>query len=203
MNQIIRFWFGPVKDDADFESEEVKASLARWFAKDPAFDAEIRTTFGDQLLACARREKDHWLKSVEGRLAQVLLFDQFARNIYRDTPLSFALDRRARNITLVAVDDGSDQVLPLVHRAFLYMPLMHAEKIRHHRLAQDLYQGLLDEAEKKALPCKKMLGQNLFYLGKHTAIIEQFGRYPHRNAILGRISSAEEVEFLKGPDSSF
>jgi uncharacterized protein (DUF924 family) len=203
MNQIIEFWFQQVADQADFESAEIKATQGRWFAKNPAFDSEVAGLFGEVLLSCARREKDHWLKSVEGRMAQVLLFDQFTRNIYRDTPMAFALDARALNITLIAVDDGSDQALPLVRRAFLYMPLMHAEDMRHHRLARDLYGGLVDEAEKRGWPCQASLEMNLHFLGKHTEIIKRFGRYPHRNAILGRISTAEEVEFLKGPDSSF
>jgi len=160
------------------------------YAKDAALDALIGRRFGPHLQAAARGELQHWRTEATGRLAEILVLDQFARNIHRDTPLAFAHDPQALTLAQELVAGGGDATLPLPQRAFAYMPYMHSESIAVHAQALPLFgqPGLED---------------NLRYLHRHTDILRRFGRYPHRNAILGRASTPEELAFLQEPGSSF
>jgi uncharacterized protein (DUF924 family) len=174
---IIRFWF-----------EEIAPS--QWWEKSPGFDRLIAERFGPVLLAATRCELSDWRETPEGRLAEVIVLDQFSRNIHRDQPQAFAADPLALALAQHAVALQADQALAALQRAFLYMPYMHSELPLIHATALQLFSqpGL-----EHALPSEI----------RHKAIIDRFGRYPHRNAILGRTSSAQEIEFLATPGSSF
>lgn len=174
---ILKFWF-----------EELDAK--QWWVKDEKLDATICERFGKLNAQAARCELFEWRESAAGRLAEIIVLDQFSRNIYRDRPESFANDHLALALAQVAISEGADQALPSDRRAFLYMPFMHSESLVIHERAVELFSSLDTDF-------------NLKFEYKHKAIIERFGRYPHRNAILGRESTAAELEFLAGPDSSF
>jgi uncharacterized protein (DUF924 family) len=131
-----------------------------------------------------------WRATPEGRLAEIIVLDQFSRNLFRDSPLAFASDDMALVLAQEAVRTGADQALPQQQRLFLYMPYMHSESRRIHAIALSLFESL-------------GLAENLQYERAHKAIIDRFGRFPHRNAVLGRESTAEELEFLRQPGSSF
>lgn len=175
-------------DVLDFWFKESKP--AQWFKKDPAFDQVIQQRFGDLHAKASRGELYEWRKSIEGRLAEVIVLDQFSRNIYRDLPQAFASDALALVLAQEAVAQGLDNNLPLTERKFLYMPYMHSESLVIHEEALRLF----------ALPG---LEDNLNYEHLHRDIIVKYGRYPHRNAILGRESTAEEIVFLQQPGSGF
>jgi uncharacterized protein (DUF924 family) len=160
------------------------------FVKDPALDEAMRTRFGATLEAAARCELFAWRDSAEGRLAEILVLDQFSRNIFRDTPRAFAQDALALVLAQEMVAGGLDQQLGVAQRAFAYMPYMHSESAVVHAEAVRLF----------SLPG---LENNLAFELRHKSIIDRFGRYPHRNAILGRTSSPEELAFLSEPGSSF
>ncbi len=174
---ILTFWF-----------EELTPQ--QHFAKDAALDALIRERFGPTLDAAARGELHPWRSDVPGRLAEIIVLDQFSRNIHRDTPPAFAQDAQALTLAQELVALGLDAVLPMAQRVFAYMPYMHSESLPVHALALPLFS-------------QPGLENNLRFLRAHTAIIERFGRYPHRNAILGRSSSQQELVFLSQPGSGF
>jgi uncharacterized protein (DUF924 family) len=175
--EILKFWF-----------EELSAK--QWWAKDPKLDALIQERFGGLHARATRCELYAWRDEPAGRLAEVIVLDQFSRNIYRDAPASFASDPLALALAQEAVRVGDDRSLPPARLPFLYMPYMHSESLAIHEEAVALFSA--DGME-----------FNLDYELKHKAIIERFGRYPHRNEVLGRRSTAEETAFLKGPGSSF
>ena len=175
--QILKFWF-----------EE--AGESRWWAKDAAFDRLVADRFIDTHRAATRGELFSWRSSARGRLAEVIVLDQFSRNIYRNTPDAFAWDGMALVLAQEAVAIGTDQVLAPVPRSFFYLPYMHSESLLIHEQALALYQA-------------NGIASGLEFEIRHRDIIARFGRYPHRNAILGRESSPQEIEFLKQPGSSF
>ena len=160
------------------------------FAKDAALDEAIRTRFGATLEAAARCELFAWRATPEGRLAELLVLDQFSRNVYRDTARAFAQDALALVLAQELVASGQDRSLLTAQRVFAYMPYMHSESAVIHEQALELF-------------AQPGMENNLDFERRHKAIIDRFGRYPHRNAILGRESTAEESEFLKQPGSSF
>jgi uncharacterized protein (DUF924 family) len=174
---ILHFWFKELTDK-------------QHFAKDPALDEAMRSRFGATLEAAARCELFAWRDTPEGRLAEILVLDQFSRNIFRDTPRAFAQDALALVLAQEMVAGGHDQQLTPAQRAFAYMPYMHSESLVVHEEAVRLF-------------AQPGLESNVDFELRHKAIIERFGRYPHRNAILGRSSSAEELAFLSEPGSSF
>jgi uncharacterized protein (DUF924 family) len=174
---ILHFWF-----------EELTPK--QHFVKDAALDETIRARFGDTLEAAARCELFAWRATPEGRLAEIIVLDQFSRNVYRDTPRAFAQDALALVLAQDLVASTQDRNLPTAQRVFAYMPYMHSESALVHAQAALLFAQLGME-------------DNLRFELLHKSIIERFGRYPHRNAILGRSSSAQELEFLSGPGSSF
>ena len=174
---IIHFWFSELTPQ-------------QHFAKDATLDESIRTRFGPTLDAAARCELFPWRATPEGRLAEILVLDQFSRNVYRDTARAFAQDALALALAQELVASGQDRSLPTAQRVFAYMPYMHSESALVHAQAVVLF----------AQPGWE---NNLNFELRHKAIIDRFGRYPHRNALLGRSSSAEELAFLSEPGSSF
>ena len=160
------------------------------YAKDAALDETIRTRFGATLEAAAKCELFAWRATLEGRLAEVLVLDQFSRNVYRGTARAFAQDALALVLAQELVASTQDRSLPLAQRSFAYMPYMHSESALVH-------------AQAVALFSQPGLQDNLRFELRHKEIIDRFGRYPHRNAILGRSSTADELTFLNEPGSSF
>lgn len=163
---------------------------AAWWKVDPTFDAAIRQRFGPLHRAAVQGELWAWRSTPPGRLAEVIVLDQFSRNIHRETPLAFAADPMALALAQEAVAGGHDQALPPQRRVFLYMPYMHSESVLVHGEALRLFAALGIE-------------NNLDFERRHQAIVERFGRYPHRNAILGRTSTPDELAFLQQPGSRF
>lgn len=176
-HEILRFWF-----------DETPPALR--FAKSEAFDAEIRARFADVHARAARGELFEWRDDADGRLAEIIILDQFSRNLYRGAAAAFACDGMALALAQEAVRAGADRTLPPPRRAFIYMPYMHSESARIHAVALKLFS-------------QPGLEYNLEYERAHKAIIDRFDRYPHRNATLGRVSTAEEQAFLAEPGSAF
>ena len=174
---VINFWF-----------EENGAE--QWYAKNDAFDRLIRERFGELHRRAAQGELFEWRNSPEGRLAEIILLDQFSRNLSRDTPRAFASDGMALILAQETVSAGDDFKLAAQQRAFVYMPYMHSESRFIHEVALKIYRDFGDD-------------NLLDYELRHKRIIDRFGRYPHRNALLGRQSTPEELAFLQEPNSSF
>lgn len=175
--QILHFWF-----------EELTPK--QHFVKDAILDENIRIRFSATLEAAARCELFAWRATAEGRLAEIIVLDQFSRNVYRDTPRAFAQDALALVLAQELVASRQDCRLPAAQRVFAYMPYMHSESALVHAQATELFTQL-------------GIQDNLNFELRHKAIIDRFGRYPHRNAILGRTSSADELAFLSEPGSWF
>ena len=197
-DQILSLWFGSARPDNALALQH----KAQWFTKSPAFDDVLRQRFGAVLEAALGGSLGHW--TTQGpwqRLALVVLLDQFTRNIYRNTPKSFAGDPLALALTLEAQDSGDDLKLPEVARVFLYLPLEHAEDLAMQQRSVECYQSLVQMAPDEAT--REYLQGTLDYAHKHQDVIERFGRFPHRNAILGRTSTAQENDYLAQPGSGF
>ena len=182
---------------------ELGSASARWFRKDEAFDAMLRARFGDELEAAARGELGGWCSSPRGSLALVVLCDQLARNVHRGTARSFAFDPLALSTSLAARARGEDAHLTIPEQVFLAMPLMHSESLAMHDEAKTVFAAILERAERDVPTLVSYAKSTLGYEVKHRAILERFGRYPHRNALLGRASTAEETAFLETPGSTF
>jgi uncharacterized protein (DUF924 family) len=174
---ILTFWF-----------EEI--TPAQWWAKSDAFDAMVTQRFGAVHRAAGLCELSAWRATPEGRLAEILVLDQFSRNIHRGSPLSFAHDPLALGLAQTAVAVGADQALPAAQRVFVYMPYMHSESPLVHVDALALF---------TELGAQRQIDFEL----RHKAIVDRFGRYPHRNELLGRVSTDDELAFLQTPGSSF
>lgn len=176
-DEVLAFWF----------AEETKPF---WFAKSEDFDRQIRERFAGLWVRAAQSELDGWRNTLRGRLAEIIVLDQFSRNLHRNSPLAFAQDNMAVALAQEAVrQPGFAEMLP-EERHFMLMPLMHSESRVIHRQAVELFTRYTNEYA-------------LDFEIKHQVIVDRFGRYPHRNAVLGRQSTAEELEFLQQPGSSF
>ncbi|MCF2908233.1 DUF924 domain-containing protein [Pseudoalteromonas sp. DL2-H2.2] len=172
--EIYQFWF-------------VECQEQDWWQKSAQFDNKITTRFAQLHEQAMAGELAEWRKTAVGALCEIIVLDQFSRNMFRDTPAAFASDPLALCLAQHAIEKGFDQQLEKTQRTFMYLPFMHSESLKVHQQADALF---------KSLP-------NYEFELAHKKIIEQFGRYPHRNAILGRESSPEELAFLQTPGSSF
>ena len=175
--EIIKFWFEDIEP-------------VSWWKKDDAFDALLIERFSDVHSRATRCELYKWRKTPEGRLAEIIVLDQFSRNMFRDSAQSFAHDAMSLTLSQEAIACEADQALTPVQRSFLYMPFMHSESLLIHEVAVELFR-------------KNGIQSNLNFEFSHKKIIEKFGRYPHRNKVLGRPSTSDEIEFLTQPGSSF
>jgi uncharacterized protein (DUF924 family) len=187
MAEILDFWFGRQASDA-YGNARVE-----WFRKDPAFDAQISARFGTAIETALTGGFADWT-SPRDTLARILLLDQFTRNTFRDTPRAFAGDTLALSLAEEAVARGDDSHLIPVERWFMYMPFVHAESQRAHQRSLELYRLLRDTTG---------LAEPLVWAERHAKVVQLFGRFPHRNAILGRESTAEETAFLRTQGSRF
>jgi uncharacterized protein (DUF924 family) len=190
-DSVLDFWFDRKPGAAaDAPLQHRKA----WFEKSDAFDAQIRSRFSAAVETALAEGYADWAETAEGALALLILLDQFPRNLFRGQAKAFAGDTRARMIARQSVDRGFDIALQPVMRMFFYLPFEHSEHLPDQELAHLLFSAL-----DKELPGHDLAG----WADKHRVVIARFGRFPHRNAALGRDSSPEEVEFLKQPGSSF
>lgn len=175
---VLDFWFSP-------------RVRPKWFVRCDELDREIRSTFGELHARAASGALDGWGAAPRGALALVILLDQFPRNMFRGTPEAFASDAKAREVANAALDAGHEHALTQEERLFLYLPLEHSEELADQERCVELMRAL-DETP-----------MWLDYAVRHRDVIARFGRFPHRNAVLGRESTAEECEFLMQPGSSF
>lgn len=208
---ILEYWFLSLDDGAslDRQVEPCRTCFTRWYGKDPAIDAEIRERFEPILLAATRDRRDwdeevaEWQRIPLGSLALVILLDQFPRNIYRDTAQMYAHDALALSVATLAVREYETAPLSLVHRMFLYLPFMHVENVTLQQAMVAKFESLVSLAVERSPGNVGFFEYALGYAVKHRDIVETYGRFPHRNAILGRTSTAAELEFLKQEGSSF
>ena len=169
--EVVTFWIG--------QAEKT------WFTADPAFDAKVRSRFGEHVERAKSGAFDHWAESPVGALALVILLDQMTRNMYRDSPEMFAADGKALAVAKRAIERGFDRELSKNERRWLYMPFMHSEELADQERSIELFA----EAD---------LSESIAFAVDHADIIRRFGRFPHRNAILGRLTTPEEAAFLAG-----
>jgi len=193
---ILQFWFGKSPDDLRVIEE--KASM--WWSKDRAVDEEIRYRFNESLENLTAGTLAHWQETPRGLLAMIILADQFSRNIHRNHPASFSQDPVALSLCQEGLEKKMDLQLRPIERVFFYMPLEHAESLELQRQSVELFKNLLINMPGEY--CRKFNSYVDFAVNHHDIII-RFGRFPHRNRILGRQSTPEEIEFLQQPGSSF
>lgn len=193
---VLDFWFGPPGSAADVAARQGKL----WFGKSAASDRAVSEQFSDTLVAATAGQLDHWADTPKGRLALVIVFDQFPHHIHRDQPHAFATDPQALSLTLAALAANEEAHLSPIERVFLYLPIEHAESDEMQALSVALYEKLASEAAEDE---RALFNDFLKYAYSHRDVVTRFGRYPHRNAILGRPSTPEEIEFLKQPGSRF
>lgn len=195
-DDVLDFWFGPPGSSADIAARQRRL----WFGKSAENDQAVVDRFGDTLLAAAEGRLDHWSGTPRGRLALVIVLDQFPHHIHRDRPQAFATDPQALALSLAALDAGEAAQLSPIERVFLYLPLEHAESLALQERVVALFAALAQEAADDE---RALFDDFLDYAVKHRDVVARFGRFPHRNAILGRPSTPEEIEFLKQPGSRF
>ena len=195
---VLQQWFGQARPSNDSALQH----KAQWFTKSPAFDEQLRERFEVAVQAALGGSLSQWAEQGPWQsLALTLLLDQFTRNIYRGTPQSFAGDAQALALALKVQSAGTDLELPEVVRIFLYLPLEHAEDLDMQQRSVDAFAALVQMAPDAS--SHEFLIGTLDYAYKHQEVVERFGRFPHRNAILGRASSPEEAEYLAQPGSGF
>lgn len=184
---VLAFWFDP-------------ASHEEWFAAHPAFDTTIRTRFGETFRWAAEGKLAHWSETPPGWLALLIVLDQFSRNLYRADQQVWAQDLHAQRLAVWGIEEGFDRQLPPIQRVFAYMPLEHAEDIGLQRRCVALFESMCE-----SLPAQERdhCTDFLHYARKHEAVIARFGRFPHRNALLSRTSTPEELAYLAEPDAGF
>lgn len=185
---ILQFWFGSL------EQPNYGKQRKEWFIKNPEFDHEVRAKFLEIYEQAATGNLDHWKESPLSCLALIILLDQFPRNMFREQPKAFATDEKALNLAKYAIAQGFDRQLLPVQRWFIYLPFEHSENLADHHLNIQLFSTLKDDPDSAS---------TIDYAYRHLEIIERFGRFPHRNIILGRSTTLEEEEFLSQPGSSF
>ncbi len=193
---VLDFWFGAPGSAAEIAGRQSKL----WFGKSLANDQAIIDRFAATLTAATAGQLDAWANTPRGRLALVIVLDQFPHHIHRDQPQAFATDPQSLALSLAALESGEDRKLAPIERVFLYLPLEHAESIEMQERSVSLYEQLANEA---AADERALFDNFLDYARKHLDVVARFGRFPHRNEILGRPSTPEELEFLKQPGSRF
>lgn len=186
--EILDFWFG------ESNSPEFGKSQKKWFEKNLDFDSEVRSRFLAPYELAISGQLDDWQDSAQECLALIIVLDQFSRNIFRGTPEAFAADGKALIAAEQAVKNQFDRTLLPVQKWFIYLPFEHSENIEHQQKSVELFSLLSGEPDSELV---------IDYARRHLEIIERFGRFPHRNQILGRETTPEEAEFLKQPGSGF
>ena len=193
---VLSFWF----QDATQSPKALQRRGAVWFRADPGFDGECARRFGGVLDDAARGGLSDWAATAHGRLALVVVLDQIPRNIHRGSPAAFSHDGQAAAHCVAGMESGQDRVLHPVERVFLYMPLQHAEDLDLQRRSVEQFESLASEVD---TAWRDPFVENVRYAREHHDIVERFGRFPHRNRILGRESTEEELRYLAGGAPTF
>jgi uncharacterized protein (DUF924 family) len=196
VEEVLQFWFGTLDDDGRADAQHT----ASWFKKDPDFDAEIVRRFTGLYEAFREEKLPAWANGPRGLLAAILVLDQFSRNMFRDNAKMYAFDERALRLSFEYIALGFDEDAPTAHRTFSYMPLMHSERLVDQERCVTLFSRFAEELSGEL---EQAIRANLKFAIAHRDIVARFGRFPHRNAILGRESTKEELAFLSEPGSSF
>jgi uncharacterized protein (DUF924 family) len=192
---VLSFWFGPVDGLGRAADEHAR----RWFLPDDGFDRQIRDQFEGMHADIMAGRREQWLDEPRGCLASIIVLDQLSRNMFRGTPRAFSADDRARAAAQGGVAGGHDRRLPPFQRWFLYLPFMHSEELPDQERSVALFSALAAEVPADA---RAPLLEAASFAERHREIVARFGRFPHRNAVLGRASTAEEIEFLKQPQAA-
>lgn len=193
---VLDFWFGELNELGCASPNQRKL----WWTKSDAFDEAIRSEFLNDYEAIVAGDHEGWRHSARGALAYIIVLDQFSRNMFRGTPNMFAADELAREVCWEGLDAGFDEELSFDERVFFYLPLEHSEALRDHERCDQVFRRLCQIAPDEL---KADAEYYLDFAKRHRDIIDRFGRYPHRNDTLGRLSTSEELEFLQAPGSSF
>ncbi|MBE9129339.1 MULTISPECIES: DUF924 family protein [unclassified Coleofasciculus] len=188
VKEILEFWFGK-PDDADYGKKR-----KQWFTKNPAFDEDVRSRFLHDYQQAAGGQLNNWKTAPHSCLALIILLDQFPRNMFRGQPQAFATDSQALETAQHTIECGFAQELLPIQRWFIYMPFEHSENLKDQHQSVKLFSTLKDDPN---------CSDGINYADRHLRVIERFGRFPHRNSILGRQTTPAEAEFLKQPGSSF
>ena len=196
IDAILAFWF----KEQELTAPQIDGRMDVWFGEDAFFDEEVAREFADEVERASEGQLDHWAHKPRGRLALILLLDQFRRNIYRNKPEAFAKDKMALKLCVEGAMEKKDKGLSPIERVFFYMPLQHAESRKVQKKSCEIYRKL---AEAVSATYKETFETVAQFAELHADIIEQFGRFPHRNAILNRANTAEEDEYLAGDAPSF
>lgn len=194
IEQILAFWF---KEKA-LSAPQIDGRMDVWFGEDAVFDHEIKKEFAGDVERASKGELKHWAENPRGRLALILLLDQFRRNIYRNTAQAFAMDKLALKLCVEGAMEKKDRELAPIERVFFYMPLQHAESRKVQAKSVDIYNRLA----KAVSPTYRETFETIVQFAElHRDIIERFGRFPHRNELLGRANTSEEEQYLAGDDA--
>ena len=197
VEEVLEFWFA----DSAESDEKFKQRMGTWFTNSDDFDQVVKERFESAVAVAASDEMAHLESDKRGVLALIIVLDQFPRNIYRGTPRAFAYDDKALGLTLKVLRTGIDESMDYLERTFAYMPLQHSEDLKIQDLSIDTFKKLADVAQSPAQV--EMAVDSLEYSQLHRDIIQQFGRFPHRNEILGRTSTAKELEYLASDPETF
>lgn len=186
-SEVLAFWFDPANHD-------------EWYAGNPEFDAQIRQRFAQQIEQAAAGKLTEWGATPSGWLALLIVLDQFSRNLYRHDSRAWAQDLRAQRLALSGIEEGFDRQLPPIQRVFAYMPLEHAEDMGLQQCSVMLFEALCNDVPPDQ---RDNYTSFLDYARRHEAVIARFGRFPHRNAVLGRVCTPEELAYLAEPGAGF
>jgi len=193
---ILAFWF----KEQQLTAPQIDGRMDVWFGEDPVFDEEVAQKFADDVENASEGRLEHWAQEPQGRLALILLLDQFRRNIYRNQAEAFALDKAALKLCVEGAMEKKDKGLTPIQRAFFYMPLQHSESRKVQKKSVEIYSRLSEAVSATYRETFETIAQ---FAQLHADIVEQYGRFPHRNTILKRQNSPEEDEYLAGDAPSF
>jgi uncharacterized protein (DUF924 family) len=196
IDAILSFWF----EERELSAPQIDGRMDTWFGEEPVFDHEITKEFSQDMELAADGKLDHWAKESRGRLALILLLDQFRRNVFRSTAEAFSMDKQALKLCVEGAMEKADKGLTPIERVFFYMPLQHAESRKVQQKSCDIYNKLAEAVSPTYKETFETIAQ---FAELHRDIIERFGRFPHRNALLGRRNTADEDEFLSGDNPGF
>jgi uncharacterized protein (DUF924 family) len=196
IDAILSFWFM----EQALSAPQIDGRMDTWFGEDPVFDEEIAKEFADDVEKASDGELDHWAHEPRGRLALILLLDQFRRNIFRNSPEAFAKDKAALKLCVEGAMEKKDEGLAPIHRVFFYMPLQHAESRKVQVQSRKIYQRLAEAVSPTYKETFETIAQ---FADLHADIVERFGRFPHRNSLLNRENTAEEEEYLASDSPTF
>ena len=196
IDSVLSFWF----KEQELTAPQIDHRMDMWFSEDPVFDHEIEKEFADDVSAACEGNLDHWAAESRGRLALIILIDQFRRNIYRNSAKAFSKDKLALKLCVEGAMEKIDRGLTPIQRVFFYMPLQHAESRKVQAKSVELYNRL---AELVSPTYRETFLTVVQFAELHKDIVDQFGRFPHRNELIGRENTAEEAEYLSGDSPDF